>query len=274
MRDLVSQSQAIVEKGSYVTPSGREIELGSWIEATLRGTKLYTPASLIHLMREEGPRGYGPEVQVFDTTTAQAAKNLVVDLGVEKPALLCFADRETPGGPFLKGGRSQEATLCRCSALFPALKSQKSYYHEHRQEKSRLGTDHIIYAPDVVFFKETPHGPLLEAPFRVSVMCATAPKMGPLRRKDSDLRKLFRSSYERRWGAILAVAEAEGHRHLLLGDWGCDVFENQPQDCAETLAPWLSSERFRGSFQQIVIAISSDTAKGKSNLEVFRDCLA
>jgi uncharacterized protein (TIGR02452 family) len=53
---------------------------------------------------------------------------------------------------------------------------------------------------------------------------------------------------------ILAIAAAHGHRHLVLGAWGCGVFGNDPAHVAGCFARDLDGP-FAGAFEEIVFAV-------------------
>jgi uncharacterized protein (TIGR02452 family) len=74
----------------------------------------------------------------------------------------------------------------------------------------------------------------------------------------------------RRAAYVLTVAEAQGHRTLLLGAWGCGVFRNRPADVAEAFMSHLEQDRFRHSFRRVEFAVY-DSAPGQPNLVAFRE---
>jgi uncharacterized protein (TIGR02452 family) len=130
-----------------------------------------------------------------------------------------------------------------------------------------LYTDHLIYSPDVPFFRDDRNG-LLDAPFLVSIITAPAPNAGEAARKGRGEADAVRATLEARAALVLAVAAAHGHRRLVLGAWGCGVFRNEPRHVAETFGRWLEHERFRGAFERVVFAVY-DRGKGQPNLRAF-----
>lgn len=58
-----------------------------------------------------------------------------------------------PGGMVLQGGAAQEESLCRCSTLYPCLRTQegmKRFYGRHRQGGDSYYTDICMYTPGIV----------------------------------------------------------------------------------------------------------------------------
>jgi uncharacterized protein (TIGR02452 family) len=266
---VAKQTLEIVDRGSYVAPSGKKVELRAAIDAAVRGTVLYTPDELDSLAIavppaiEAGPR----RIEVTPETTAAAARRLFEVEGEARVAALNFASAKNPGGGFLGGAKAQEEDLARCSALYTCQITQRAYYDANRAEPSMLYTDHIIYSPDVPFFRDEKLA-LLEAPFLVSILTAPAPNAGEASRHGRGEGRRVRATLEDRAGKVLAVAAAQGHRCLVLGAWGCGVFRNDPRDVAAIFGHWLGHERFARAFDRVVFAVY-DRGAGQPNLRAF-----
>jgi uncharacterized protein (TIGR02452 family) len=187
---------------------------------------------------------------VTSESTAQAARRLVETEGLRTLALN-FASAKNPGGGFLGGAKAQEEDLARCSALYPCLLTKREHYDENRACLSLIYTDHIIYSPDVPFFRDE-RLELVEAPFLVSIL--TAPNAGEELRRDPRAGPRIRAALERRVAKVLLVAALEGQRSLVLGAWGCGVFCNDPAAVADIFASTLADPRFAGSFDRVVFA--------------------
>jgi uncharacterized protein (TIGR02452 family) len=52
----------------------------------------------------------------------------------------------------------------------------------------------------------------------------------------------------------LAICAAEGHRHLVLGAWGCGVFANDPKVVARAFAVELAGT-YAGAFDEVIFAV-------------------
>ncbi len=267
---LAQETLAIVGRGSYVAPSGKTVDLKAEIDAAIAGTVLYRPGEFEALVPSPAPVGAGPlRVEVTPETTAEAGRRLVQGEGVAHVAALNFASAKNPGGGFLGGAKAQEEDLARCSALYTCQLKQRAYYDANRASGSMLYTDHLIYSPDVPFFRDD-RLDLLESPFVLSILTSPAPNAGEASRMGRDEGGQVNAVLEARAATVLAVAAARAHRCLVLGAWGCGVFRNDPRVVAAAFDHWLSHPRFRGAFDRVVFAVYDRSGKGP-NLRAFEE---
>ena len=255
LKGTAKQTLAYLEAGGYDHPEGRRVEFGAELAAAVAGTQLLTPAQLAALLERPGAEPRAPaRLEVTPERTQAAARRLVVDEGVEDLVLLNFASAKNAGGGFINGAKAQEEDLARASGLYPCLRAAPGYYTANRAEEvGMLYTDHMIWSPRVPFFRVRNRS-LLDHCFLASVITAPAPNAGVhLRREGSP--EALSSCLRQRAGYVLALAQAKGHRNLLLGAWGCGVFRNQPAAVADAFASWLEHPRFRGSFERVCFAI-------------------
>jgi uncharacterized protein (TIGR02452 family) len=252
---MTAETLAILESGRYTSPRGVAVEIGPALAAAVAGTRVYRPDELPALLAggERPPAGPRASIEVTAETTQRALQRLHEE-GAPEFVALNFASARNPGGGFLRGAKAQEEDLARASALYPCLLAARAYYDANRLEPSVLYTDHLIYSPAVPFFRAGAPA-LLEQPFLASVITAPAPNAGQALARDPRAGPAIDAALERRAGAVLAVARAEGHRHLVLGAWGCGVFRNDPAAVAEVFAGWLSSSAFAGAFERVVFAV-------------------
>lgn len=262
----------ILDEGSYLAPSGARVALGARVARAVAGTVLYRPDDFTRppLAACDGAaaRDASPtRLEVTAESTAQAAARLVAAEGVRHVLALNFASAKNPGGGFLGGAKAQEEDLARCSALYPCQLTQRAYYDANRACASMLYTDHMIYSPDVPFFRDD-HLRLLEEPFELSVLTAPAPNAGEHLRRHADDTAALTATLDARASKVLAVARAHGHRTLVLGAWGCGVFRNDPSVVADLFAKHLAGT-FAGAFERVVFAVY-DRKAGSPTLAAFR----
>ena len=268
-KNTAKETLLILDKGGFTSPSGTWVELKNELKNAVDNTLLYTPDQLTNLLKRSLGKGKSCiKFEVSSETTQASAHRLVVKEGVSDLVLLNFASARNVGGGFLNGAKAQEEDLARCSGLYPCLLTQPQYYEANRRQSSLLYTDHIIYSPKVPWFRINSH----DAPdqlFLASVITAPAPNAGQfLRQKQgnpSDLGKCLK----RRCGMILAVANENNHRNLLLGAWGCGAFSNNPDMVADAFAYWLESD-FSDAFDRVVFAVYENSGYG-SKLKTFRN---
>lgn len=257
------ETLAIIETGGYSAPSGAWVDIGAPVRQATSNTVLYRPDQLVPLVPDPAPASTSaPTVKVTAETTAEAGERLA--RAGHKVAALNFASARNPGGGFLNGAKAQEEDLARCSALYPCQLTQPAYYQANRSCTSLLYTDHIIYSPEVPFFRGRDLS-LLDHPFTLSIITAPAPNAGEVRRSDQILECL-----RRRAAMVLAVAHRHGHRVVVLGAWGCGVFRNNPSQVAGVFRDWLHHPTFAQAFDEVVFAIR-DRSKGQETLRAFAE---
>ncbi|MCW1884803.1 TIGR02452 family protein [Luteolibacter flavescens] len=263
----------IVENGGYRNRAGEWVDIREAVDHAVAGTRLYRPVDSVGLMERSGDAqpGSGPVVTVTPETTQIAASRMVKE-GAGDLVLLNFASARHPGGGFINGAKAQEEDLARCSALYHCLLPQKEYYDRNSSQPSMLYTDHLIYSPQVPWFRTRSRDEPDEV-FLASVITAPAPnaRQALLR---GDTQDQIRVALERRCGQVLGVARAHGHRNLLLGAWGCGVFGNDPRMVAGAFKEWIDGPTFAGAFDQVVFAVfdgTEDQGTLRAFEETFRD---
>lgn len=270
MKDIARETLDVQDRGSYQTPAGTR-EIGAAQRAAVAGTRLFRPAELASLLTDRAPtsaRQSQPTFAVTAERTQDAARRLVQEEGAADLVLLNFASARNVGGGFLNGARAQEEDLARSSGLYRCLETQPDYYVANRQTASCLYTDHIIYSPGVPWFRSGKRE-FLDQPFCAAVITAPAPNAGEYLRQNGGNRSDLLATLSRRAAYVLAIAETQGHRTLLLGAWGCGVFRNSPADVADAFMTHLEQERFRHSFERVVFAVY-DPGSGTPNLAAFQ----
>ncbi|TDB85269.1 TIGR02452 family protein [Actinomadura sp. KC216] len=271
-RETAQETVRILDRGDYVAPSGRTVSIDDRLARAVRGTVLYRPDELDELLEHlPAPVQPGTEtrIEVTGETTLAAALRLSGQGTV--PFALNFASAKNPGGGFLNGAHAQEEGLARSSGLYASLRSAREFYDFHRAQGDLLYSDHMIYSPDVPVFRDDA-GKLLDEPYDVAFLTSPAPNRGAI--NDAAKADRIRDVLHLRARKLLAVAEANGHRRLVLGAWGCGVFRNDPQEVAEVFAELLlPGQEFSGRFEHVVFAVW-DTAKGAPRHAAFQNVFA
>ncbi|MDX3451976.1 TIGR02452 family protein [Streptomyces sp. ME02-8801-2C] len=251
LRDLARGTEEIVAAGSYRASDGREVALAAAIEAARAGTRLYGPGPL------DVPPAAARLDTVFEVTgesSLEAARRLPGPV-----AVLNFSSARNPGGGYLNGAQAQEEALCRASALYTCLTTVREFYDHHRAHRDPFYTDRVIHSPGVPVFRDD-RGRLLDAPYTVGFLTSAAPNAGVVRRtspeRAPDLPQALASRAER----VLETATAEGYRRLVLGAWGCGVFQNDPAVVAGAFSNLLVGGRFEGRFERVVFAVLDKTS--------------
>jgi uncharacterized protein (TIGR02452 family) len=250
LRGIAQQTQQIVTAGTYRAPDGHEVSIAAAVEAARAGTRMYGPDPV--------PVPESPAVDTFVEVTGESSLEAARRLGGE-PAVLNFASARNPGGGFLNGAQAQEEALCRASALYACLVGVREYYDHHRAHRDPFYTDRVIHSPGVPVFRDD-RGGLLDKPYRVGFLTAAAPNTGVIRRTAAERAAEVPHALAVRAERVLETAAAHGYRRLVLGAWGCGVFQNDPAWVAGAFGGLLApGGRFAGTFAHVVFGILDRT---------------
>ena len=139
-----------------------------------------------------------------------------------KFALLNFASYKNPGGGFIIGSRAQEECLCHESFLYNVLKEfEESYYEVNRKDLNRaLYREKALYSPDVIF----EHDGKVE---KCDVITCASPNFSAAEKFVS--REGNNEAMRKRIRFVLEIAKKKGIDNLILGAWGCGVFQQDPE---------------------------------------------
>ena len=189
-------------------------------------------------------------VRVINSRTFNVSK------GLENVAVLNFASATNPGGGVKNGSAAQEECLCRCSTLYPCLKSNflmDNFYNYHKNRHNTFYTDRIIYSKDVVVFKKDIQEPILDKEskwFKVNIITSPAPNIRDMKNvNQNELLEIFKSRIEK----ILKVAIINGNTNIVLGAFGCGAFRNPPHLVARAYQEVIT--KYRNYFDNIIFAI-------------------
>ena len=269
LKETATETLQILDAGYFIAPDGRRVDIQPALSEAVDKTRLYTPEQASSALENLNPKpSQLPAIEVTHETTQIAARRLVESESVADLVMLNFASARNAGGGFINGAKAQEEDLCRCSGLYPCLISQHGYYEANRKNESAIYTDHLIYSPNVPWFRtrsrDDPH-----TLFLASVITAPAPNAGVVLSREADALPKIEAALRRRAGLVLAVAAGNGHRTVLLGAWGCGVFRNDPALVADAFGKWLESDKFAGAFDRAVFAIY-DRSKDQATLSAFK----
>ena len=205
-----------------------------------------------------------------DTTFHQAMQ--FVGTG-KRIAVLNFANPLHPGGGVDQGAMSQEECLCRSSNLYAALTCNyvlTNYYNRNGRNNTHYGTDTVIYSKGVTVFKSDDAVPVkLDRPFTVDVITCAAPFYNRSTAGAYNYKNYERAFYSRITN-ILEVAIANDVDVLILGAFGCGVFNNPPELVAGVFNHLLSRKGYSHFFKDVVFAVKPDS---RNNYEMFKNIL-
>lgn len=268
LRGIARQTEEIVAAGWYAAPSGREVVIADAVDAARSGTRMFGPAAL-NVTPVTPPELTSTVVEVTGESSLEAARRLTGGEG-GPVAALNFSSARNPGGGYLNGAQAQEEALCRASALYTCVRSAREFYDHHRAHRDPFYTDRVIHSPAVPVFRDD-RGQLLDAAYRVGFLTSAAPNAGVVLRRAPERSADLPSALARRAERVLETAVACGYRRLVLGAWGCGVFQNDPAQVADAFrAPLDEGGRFHGAFEHIVFGVL-DRTRGAVTRAAFEE---
>lgn len=269
----------ILETGAYQSPNGQTVDISEPLQYAIEHSQLYAPQqypevfSQRDVRREKTPCRGPTRFEVINTTTLAACRQLVEEEHREDVLCLNFASAKNPGGGFLNGSQAQEESLARASGLYACINPLQAMYETNRRYRSSLYTDHMIYSPQVPVFRDDEDA-LLETPWRVSMLTAPAVNAGAVRKNEPENISRIQETMIRRIEKLLSIAVVHRHCTLVLGTWGCGVFQNSPSQVAEWFHYHLLEDgTFCNVFERVVFAVL-DHSQDRATLAAFEERFA
>ncbi|TAE72999.1 MAG: TIGR02452 family protein [Bacteroidetes bacterium] len=271
----------IIKNGFYHNQYQEQIKLEIEIENAIKNSTLFKENEFENLFLERDKlfltqNIVQTNIKVTTETTLEACKRIYAN--DKKIFCLNFASAKNEGGGFLGGAQAQEESLARSSALYPCLtKFHHDFYHLHKEQKNSYYTSNMIFSSDVPVFKDD-DGILLDNFYSVSFLTSPAVNVGSLKQNQllkNDSQKYDEEKYEKlmlqRLENLLTIAYVYGYESLVLGAWGCGVFQNDPKKVAQLFASLLTKNNaiFKNRFKNIVFAIYTSGNK-TDNLVPFQ----
>ncbi|MGW6060777.1 TIGR02452 family protein [Streptomyces sp. NPDC055189] len=268
LRGIAQQTEEIVAAGWYAAPGGREVVIADAVDAARSGTRMFGPAAL-NVTPVRSPELTPTVVEVTAESSLEAAHRLT---GARRGpvAVLNFSSARNPGGGYLNGAQAQEEALCRASALYTCVRSAREFYDHHRAHRDAFYSDRVIHSPAVPVFRDD-KGRLLDEAYEAGFLTSAAPNAGVVLRQSPERAAELPRALAGRAERVLETAVACGYRRLVLGAWGCGVFQNDPVQVAEAFRASLDEGgRFHGYFEHIVFGVL-DRTRGAVTRTAFEE---
>jgi uncharacterized protein (TIGR02452 family) len=251
-KEIARQTLQIIEIGDYRNNLGETVSIKDETDFAVKNSKLFRMEDFpenFELTKRTGKTRF----EVTDETTLEAAKRICKENKDENPFVLNFASAKNPGGGFLGGAQAQEESLARSSSLYPCLTANFAMYEYNRRGHSCLYSDWMIYSPRVPVFRND-DGSLIQKPYLVSFLTSPAVNAGVVKQKEPKRVHLIEPVNKERARKFLWIANQEKHQTLILGAWGCGVFQNDPAMIARIFKDLLTGE-FKNCFERVIMAI-------------------
>lgn len=265
-KHIAEDTLQVLEKGFYINTKGEKINISSFQAKAEELTKVYSPEESDILLENATFDAIQEQtkIEVTNQSTLDAVRNLV-EKGNENVLCLNFASARNAGGGFLGGSQAQEESIARSTGLYNCQIKTTGYYDINRNIKSCMYTDAMIYSPFVPVIKDE-EGKYLDKAITCAVITAPAVNKGIVKQREPERLDEVEVIMKRRIRKVLAISLSNNHKTLVLGAWGCGVFQNQPEDNASYFKEVLTQD-FSNRFETIVFAIYS---RNKKFIEAFQ----
>jgi uncharacterized protein (TIGR02452 family) len=253
---LAQDTLCIIERGTYRNNLGETVSIKTEIAWAAANSKLFRDEDFdakFELTRNDG----ATQFELTDETTLEVAKRLAKENASEDAFVLNFASAKNPGGGFLRGTIAQEESIAYASALYATLTPHAEMYDYNRRNGTALYSDWMIYSPRVPVFRND-DGSLIQKPYTATFLTSPAVNAGALRQNEPNKTHLIVPVNRERARKFLWIANRENHQTLILGAWGCGVFQNDPLEIAAMFKDLLAGE-FENCFRRVIMAIYDRT---------------
>ena len=273
---IAEETVEISKKGKYVTARGKNVSFDPTLETEFwrpkeleaLNEKLAVKESAGGAVAGGGVQGSGnpaarPEIVCVDVGVVETVLRLAEEgVDMTRVGVLNFASAHHAGGGFLNGAMAQEEAIAYCSNLY-VNQIVTPYYDENAKVRSKMYTDHMIYS-GVRFFRDSQYR-FLDEPVKTNVLTAPAVNMGQVRyRRENET--VARRVMKHRMGLVLDLFAEKGCKTLILGAFGCGVFQNDPDEVAQNWIDLLEEKGHR--FDRIIMTVLDKP--GFSNYKVFK----
>jgi len=256
----------ITKQGFYINTKDQKIDIKEIQQNAELNTVYYTSVDLDKILESvDITSNYDTVFEVVEETTIQSILRNSNE-GYKNPMTLNFASAKNPGGGFFNGAQAQEESIARSSGLYPCQISKMEFYETHRAMKSCIYTDGMMYSPMVPILRKD-DGQLLDQPVLSSIITSAAVNTGVVKRFEEDKLPMIEEIMKVRIDKLLALSAIYKHDTLILGAWGCGVFQNDPKVIANLFFQLLEG-KYKGVFKKVVFAIY---AKNKKFIEAFQN---
>ncbi len=278
--DVYKQNLAIFNAWQYEAPSGKTVNLIGSRDELLDSTKVY---------REKVSAADVPTR--FDTLLTGCANEdclvvakQLIDHGL-CPAVLNLADAYHACGMYNAGSSAQEESLCRASTLSLTL-----YQYYNKMWAAKAGVPlrpnsaypmdmHFggIYSHHVTVFRDnTQTGfALREEPFLTSIISVAALNFRTGHKTNNRIYCAADGGFTAEGEEIMLdkirtiyrIALLNGHDSLVLGAFGCGVFQLRSDIVARYFRQVLQEDEFRGKFHTVTFAILEGKGSARKKVE-------
>lgn len=266
-RVIAKQTVSILEAGGYRSEKGEWVDITEMQSRAEEQTRVFAPTDELEFLPNADETIKETVFTIENRSTFAVVRDMDAQ-GCKNVGALNFASAKNPGGGFLNGSQAQEEALARASGLYHCLLKGREYYDANRAHDSSVYTDHIILSPNVPIFRDD-NDQLLDMPVSASIITAPAVNAGAVRFNEPKKVDQIAPRMLQRIERVLQVAILGRVRNLILGAWGCGVFQYNPAEVASLFRQALIDPRFSNAFDSVYFGVL-DRTKDESIIRDFR----
>jgi len=228
---------------------------------TLENSKNLTDSTTSkHTFDETNPPRLTMFKDIISVINTDSVSAVVEYSKLGKTCVLNMASYKRPGGGVHNGARAQEECLFRCSNLIQVVPT--SFYP--------LEVNEALYTKDAIFFKDKDYDYM--EPVVCDVITIAAINLNENAKYDpvqniTEYRKITKDKIR----LMVSLAAQNGVKNLILGAWGCGVFNNDPTTMSQYFSEVLIGEGYSVDFDNIVFAIINDHNSVGNNFDIFNN---
>jgi len=273
-KELAAKIVKECKDGKYQTPSGLVVDFSSDLAKAVAKTEVMSISDVAPEIKTSelkvAPTTYGLSKQ----TTMEAFVKLHTP--TNHVAMLIFASATSPGGGMLNGSVSQEESNCYDSALYHILSSSAatSFYKKNTSSANKMYENQLIWSPNVPIHRQTvgTTNTTMEKYLLGSfITCAAVNNRLKLKGAVKTWAALCEKTMKLRIRGVLECAARNHVDTLILGAFGCGVFENDPKMIARLFREVLLEPSF--TFKHVEFALR-DSSPGQECFTAFEKELA
>lgn len=260
---IASDTLKILENGYYINPENKKrVYIDVLLDNSVKNSSIYYEDDLNEVLNKvtecKDKTLHDTKIQVMKGSTLEITEQLHKQ-GNLNIAVLNFASAKKPGGGFENGAQAQEESLARSSGLILTLEEFSSFYNHNSKDKTCLYLSNMIYSHKVPFFRRD-DGSMLLQPYEADVITMPAVNAGVAKNripKKNAIETINNIMYSR-IQYIIAISIHKKIDTLVLGAWGCGVFNNDPYNVANLFKRVIQDPIFENRIKNIVFAILDD----------------
>jgi uncharacterized protein (TIGR02452 family) len=253
-KEIAKDTLEILDKKLYENNKGKIINLEKELEVCLSSTKFYSSENLEKLLDNQTlERIFETKYEILRIPTVDAILKIAQEENHEKIMCLNFASAKNPGGGFINGAQAQEESIARVSALYSSQLKAPEFYEKHKDMKSCIYTDSMIYSPLTPIFKNN-NGEVLNNLVFCNFITSAAVNTGVVKRVEQDLINKIEKLMFNRIDKMLALSYENENETLILGAWGCGVFQNDPILISNLFKKHFDA-KYKNVFKRVIFAV-------------------